>query len=77
MSKAVVLQNFVKSLIAVLVGNAVYFLLLSPVLPPSARHGINRIDLGLLVDFWVCVAVYGLIEVIDRRRKAADRRQLM
>ncbi len=59
-------SNFLKSLIAILIGNAVYFLVLSPHLPPSARHGINRIDLGLLVDFWVCVVVYGVIELTLR-----------
>lgn len=59
-------SNFVKSLIAILIGNAVYFLVLSPRLPPSARHGINRIDLGLLVDFWVCVVIYGVIELMLR-----------
>ena len=64
------LAKFVKALIAVLVGNAIYFLLLMPLLPPAGRHGIARIDLGLVIDFWVCVAVFGLIELVLRRKRA-------
>jgi ABC-type uncharacterized transport system permease subunit len=62
--------NFLKSLIAVVVGNAIYFLIIMPLLPPSGRHGIARIDLGLVIDFWVCVAVYGVIELAARRKSA-------
>lgn len=63
-------KNFYKSLVAVLVGNAIYFLLLMPVLPPVARHGIDKIDLGLVIDFWVCVVMYGIIELLWRKRSA-------
>jgi hypothetical protein len=42
--------NFAQSLIAVLAGNVVYFLLM-PHLPPAARHVAPRLDLGVLVDF--------------------------
>jgi hypothetical protein len=63
-SKEAVLVNFLKSLIAVVVGNAIYFLLLMRLLPPAGRHGIARLDWGLLIDFWVCVAVFGVIELI-------------
>lgn len=60
--------NFWKSLVAILIGNAIYFLLLSPHLPPKARHGVNAIDLGLVIDFWVCVVIYGLIGLVLRRK---------
>ncbi len=60
--------NLIKSAIAVAVGNAIYFLVLMPVLPPAGRHAIGRIDLGLLIDFWVCVLVYGMTEVIAKMR---------
>jgi uncharacterized membrane protein YdjX (TVP38/TMEM64 family) len=62
-------QNFWKSLVAIIVGNAIYFLLLSPNLPPSGRHRVNSIDLGLVIDFWVCLVVYGVIELVLRRKK--------
>jgi hypothetical protein len=65
-----VLSDFLKSLTAVVVGNAIYFLLLMPLLPPAARHGVARIDLGLVIDFWVCVVVFGLIELVLRRKRA-------
>lgn len=63
-------RNFWKSLIAILIGNAIYFLLLSPHLPPVAQHQVSSIDFGLLVDFWVCLVVYGIIELILRRKNA-------
>jgi hypothetical protein len=69
-----VLRNFTKSLIAVLAGNAAYFLLLVPRLPASARHRAFDFDLGLLIDFWVCLVIYGLIELLLFLRRAAHSR---
>ena len=63
-------RRLLKQLAAILIGNAIYFLLMTPHLPPAAQHRPDKLDLGLLVDFWVCVVVYGLIELIARRRKA-------
>ena len=71
-------KNFYKSLAAVLVGNAIYFVLLMPILPPIARHaglsshGMPHFDLGLVIDFWVCVVAYGAIEFLWRKRKPSD-----
>ncbi len=62
------LTRFLKSLVAVLIGNAVYFLAVMPHLPARGRHVPFRLDVGLLVDFWVCVAVYGLLELVLRWR---------
>ena len=53
--------RWLKSLAAVLLGNALYFYLL-PSLPPPAQHKPMRLDLGVLVDFWFCLVMYGLIE---------------
>ena len=53
-------KRFLRSLIAVLAGNAVYFAVV-PLLPERAYHQVNRIDWGLLVDFWFCVLCYGLL----------------
>jgi len=50
--------NFVQSLIAVVAGNVVYFLLM-PHLPPAARHVPMRFDLGVVVDFWFCLVFLG------------------
>jgi hypothetical protein len=64
-----VLANFIKCLIAVIVGNAVYFLLLTPLLPTAGRHSVGRLDLGLLIDFWVCLLAFGVIELIVKVRR--------
>jgi hypothetical protein len=59
-SKPVLSVNFLQSLLAVLLGNAVYYVLM-PSLPPAARHRLFQLDLGLVVDFWFCVVAFGLI----------------
>ena len=56
-------RSFWQSLIAVLAGNAIYFSL-ERFLPPRAQHQLYRIDLGLAVDFWVCLVCYGLSRFI-------------
>lgn len=67
MSKSQV-TNFVHALIAVLGGNAIYFLIM-PYLPPAARHIAPRLDLGLVVDFWVCLVLLGLVKTFARLRE--------
>jgi len=64
------LVNFVQSLLAVLLGNAAYFLLM-PSFPPIARHKPYKMDLGLVVDFWFCVVAFGLMKTAQwwRHRK--------
>lgn len=66
----VVRSNFVKALIAVVVGNGLYFLLIMPLLPPAGRHGVARLDLGLVIDFWVCLVVFGVIQLVVRRKRS-------
>ncbi len=61
-------SNLGKSLLAVVLGNASYFLLM-PHLPQAAQHQPNRLDLGLLVDFWVCLVVWGVIAAAARKRR--------
>lgn len=57
------LRRWVEYLIAILLGNAIYYFSLQPHLPAVWRHPGNKIDLGLLLDFVICVAVYGLIRL--------------
>jgi len=54
--------QWVKFLIAILLGNALYFALSSH-LPPAAQHRAWTVDLGTVVDFWFCLLVYGLLEL--------------
>jgi hypothetical protein len=60
--QSIVAGNFWRSLAAVLVGNALYFAF-SRFLPPAARHNSAGFDLGLVVDFWFCLVVMGLVEL--------------
>lgn len=67
MSKPSVLMNFLQALLAIILGNVVYFLLL-PSLPPVARHHRFQLDLGTVVDFWFCLVAYGLIRTARKWR---------
>jgi hypothetical protein len=51
-----------KYLIAIVLGNGLYFAL-NPYLPEAARHHTYKLDLGTLVDFWLCLVVFGLLEL--------------
>jgi len=56
-------RAFRQSLIAVLAGNAIYFCT-ERYLPSRAQHHIYQVDWGLAVDFWICLACYGLVRLI-------------
>jgi hypothetical protein len=60
--------RWLKYLIAIILGNVVYFSL-EPHLPRAAQHHAFRPDLGTFVDLWFCVAVYGLLELVASRVK--------
>jgi hypothetical protein len=70
MSKAS--ANFIHALVAVLAGNAAYFLL-ARYLPPRGRHVPFQIDLGLVVDFWLCLVVFGMIKTVAGLRRDSSR----
>lgn len=72
--EAKVKRNFLQALAAVLAGNAIYFVLLLPHLPPWAQHGIGRLDPGLGLDFLLCGGLYLLLRRWDRTRKARVER---
>jgi len=59
-SKASVFINFLQALLAIVLGNVVYFILM-PSLPAVAQHHRFHVDLGTVVDFWFCLVAYGLI----------------
>jgi hypothetical protein len=66
--------NFFQALVAVLAGNAIYFLV-EKYLPARAHHVPTRIDLGMLVDFWFCLVVFGVIKTVagQRRQSKTDK----
>jgi len=55
-----VIVNLLQAFVAVVLGNVLYFIL-TPSLPPIARHHPFHLDLGTVVDFWFCLVAYGLI----------------
>ena len=61
-------KSFLKSLLAVLAGNLFYFFLLMPHLPLRGQHARNRLDIGLVIDFWCCLVALGVIQLITRRK---------
>ncbi|HKV04429.1 MAG TPA: hypothetical protein VJO53_04895 [Candidatus Acidoferrales bacterium] len=56
-------RRWLEYLIAILLGNAIYYFSLFPHLPNELRHQGFSMDGGVAVDFLVCVAVYGLIRL--------------
>ncbi len=60
-------KSFARALVAVVAGNAIYFFALMPHLPPRAQHQVYRLDLGLVIDFWVCLAAWGIVELVARK----------
>jgi hypothetical protein len=55
--------RLLRYLIAILLGNAIYFWIL-PHLPPSLQHEPLHLDWGVAVDFAVCLLLYGVIRMI-------------
>ena len=55
--------NFWRSLLAILAGNLIYYSV-ERYLPEGAQHQIYRVDWGLAMDFWLCVACYGLVKLV-------------
>jgi hypothetical protein len=54
-------RRWLEYLVAVLLGNAIYYFSFVPHLPEPLRHRPFRLDGGMFVDFAVCVGVYALI----------------
>jgi hypothetical protein len=67
MPKLPIWPGFWKSFIAIVAGNLLYFFVLMPHLPPSAQHARNRLDLGLIIDFWICVVLWGVLDFVVKR----------
>ena len=64
-----VMRNFWQAFLAVVIGNAVYYMLF-PYLPARARHVPFQTDIGVLVDLWFCLVAFGLIKMaVERDRK--------
>jgi len=76
MAKSETVKNFLDALLAVLAGNAIYFLL-APHLPPPLRHGRFVEDWGLVVDFMICTVIFVAVRIArarDERRRSLNGR---
>jgi hypothetical protein len=56
-------RRWLEYLAATVLGNLIYYFSLEPHLPASLQHSGRGIDMGSLVDFAVCVGVFGLIRL--------------
>jgi hypothetical protein len=56
-------RRWLEYLIAILLGNAIYYLSLAPNLPDALRHHGFQTDWGTVIDLAVCAGVYGLIRL--------------
>lgn len=56
-------RRWIEYSIAILLGNAIYFFILFPSAPRVLQHQPFRFDPGLVLDFLLCVAVYGVIRL--------------
>ncbi len=62
-------MRFGIALLAVLLGNIAYYLLL-PHLPGLLRHAPTRLDLGLALDFLLCLAIWLGLTYAERRGRS-------
>ena len=60
-------RTLLRVLVAIIVGNLIYYLLLAPYLPLAARHQRGRVDIGLVIDFVICLAIWGGSQLGVRR----------
>lgn len=58
------IHNWMRMLLAVLLGNLIYFASL-PWLPEGVQHNLYQFDAGLVLDFGICAVIYILL----RKRK--------
>jgi hypothetical protein len=64
---AAVRDNWRSSLLAVLAGNVVYFLIVEPRLPAHLRHEAFHIDLGLSIDFAICLVLLVVFQSFQKK----------
>ena len=61
------MKKFLDALVAVLAGNALYFLLMPHL--PALAHSLFKEDWGLLVDFAICTVIFVAVKYARRDEK--------
>jgi len=57
------IRSWMKMLLAILLGNTLYFFLM-PYLPDTLAHHLYRLDTGLLFDMMICATVYVVVRKV-------------
>jgi hypothetical protein len=65
LAKSPAVKNFMDALLAVMAGNAIYYLL-SPHLPENMRHRLFIEDWGLVLDFAICTVIFVIVKLARR-----------
>lgn len=65
-------QQLLDYLIAIVVGNLLYLFLLDPFLPVAFQHQPFHLDLGLLMDFLLCVVVYLVWRAVRKKARGSS-----
>ncbi len=60
-------RRFWLAFAAVILGNVVY-LSRQKFLPIPGRHSPFRLDLGLVVDFWICLVIFNILLLAFRTK---------
>ena len=63
------MPRFLRALVAVVFGNALYFYWLAPRSPDWVRHRPFAFDAGLFLDFILCLAIYFGLGRFGRRKQ--------
>jgi hypothetical protein len=61
------IHDWMRMLLAVLLGNLVYFAA-EPFLFGPVRHSLYQVDAGLILDFAICVGIYLLLRTGQARK---------
>lgn len=67
-------RQWVRTLIAIIAGNALYFTL-QRYLPTAGRHRPFHLDLGVLIDLWVCIVLYVLLSYLPWFRQSGTSKR--
>jgi hypothetical protein len=57
------IHNWLRMVLAVLLGNLIYFAA-EPFLPQPFAHHLYEVDAGLVLDFAICVVAYLLLRKV-------------
>ena len=63
----VFIGKFTKIFVAVIGGNAIYYLF-EDNLPDIFHHKLFTFDWGLLLDFWICVFLWVILDLLSKLR---------